>query len=83
MTPEFINGYGVSSQKLRSEASSKDRNKPSFAEVFHGMPQNLHRSLIITLTQEKGECIWEGVIIDDTLFLRGNALEHADLKERY
>src|SRR4051812_46540343 len=85
MTPEFNGyGYGVSSQKLKSEAGSNKDHKPSFVEqVFHRMPPNLDRHLIIISSQEKSECIWEGVIIDETLFLRGKGLEHTDLKERY
>lgn len=78
MTPEF-NGYGVSSQKSKGEAS---KNKPSFADVFPKMPSNLDHLIIIS-SQKKNECIWEGVIIDETLFLRGHDLEHTDLKERY
>jgi len=83
MTPEFY-GYGVSSQKLKSEAGSKKDQKPSFTEhLFHRMPPNLDRHLIIISSQEKSECIWEGVIVDETLFLRGNGLEHTDLKESF
>src|SRR3954447_17921347 len=85
MTPEFnYNGYGVSSQKLKSETGSNKNHKPSFSEqIFHRMPPNLDRHLIIISSQEKSECIWEGVIIDETLFLRGNGLEHTELKKRY
>ena len=77
MTPEkIINNpppKGVTSHILPAN------HKPSIVtQIFHDPTKvEVDRHLIIISAQEK---IWEGVIVDGTLFLRGNNSEHI---ERY
>ncbi|CAG8694375.1 5525_t:CDS:2, partial [Funneliformis mosseae] len=62
----------------KNKGSIKKNRKPSFFEqVFRGVTTNVDR--YITIISSHDECVWEGFVMDGTLFLRGNAMESVDL----
>jgi len=73
MTPEF----SITSSYLPENGKSS-KYKP-LETVFRRKTEN-DRHLRIISPEEK-TCIWDGIIMDNTLFLRDNGLEHVSLKE--
>lgn len=66
----------------KNKGSIKKNRKPSFFEqVFRGVTTNVDRYLTIISSHDKYECVWEGFVMDGTLFLRGNAMESVNLKK--
>ncbi|CAI2171129.1 5040_t:CDS:2 [Funneliformis geosporum] len=82
LTPDFLvrdNGGNFTTMGGSKNRGPIKKNRKSFVEHFRG--GNVEKNLTIISAHDKYECIWEGFVMDGTLFLQGNAMENFNFKK--